>query len=668
MTPPRTVAVIGSGVAGLTAAWVASRTSDVTLFEADDRLGGHADTHLVTDSDGREVAVDSGFLVHNERTYPTLRRLFAELGVTTQESEMSLSVSDPETGLEWAGALGPRGLFPSTANLRRPAYLRMLGEIPRFHRRARRLLATTGDDRTVREFARDEGFSDAFVRDFLEPLVAAVWSCEPGAALDYPARYLVTFLDHHGMLGIFGSPTWRTVSGGSREYVERVAAGLHDVRLGAPVTSVLERGDSVEVTAGDRTDRFDAVVIATHPDQALAMLASPSPVQREVQGAIPYSTNRTVLHTDTSLLPSASGARAAWNFRRRRAGAPVCVTYDVTRLMRLPLDSRGTRFLVTLGGEDLVDPATVLATRDYAHPQYTPGSVAAQARVGECETSRISFAGAWRGWGFHEDGARSGVAAVARLGLSWQPPARPPLARPGIYRTTIRHIRRRPWRREFTHRSHTWLVDLDHLPDHGLLGRFEARDHVGDPARSLRDNVDALLASHDLPRPHRVLMAAQPRALGWCFNPITVHWCLDADDTCERVIVEVHNTYGGRHAYVLEPDEAGRAATGKELYVSPFHGTDGDYRVHVPTPVAPADEPDRFEVGVELRPTTSGDARFTASVEATRVDDATAADLRRVALASLRSTALIHAHGVWLWARRLPVRPRPADPRQDVPS
>ena len=666
--PPRTVAVVGSGVAGLTAAWIASRTARVTLFEADTRLGGHADTHTVTDADGRSVAIDTGFIVHNERTYPTLRRLFAELGVPTQESEMSLSVSDPGTGLEWAGALGPRGLFPAPTNLGRASYLRMLGEIPRFHRRARVLLASESagaDEVTVRGFAEAEGFSAAFVRDFLEPLVAAVWSCEPGGALDYPARYLFTFLEHHGMLGVFGSPIWRTVTGGSRTYVERVAAGVQDVRLGSPVTSVLERPDGVEVTAGGRTETFDAVVVATHPDQALALLADPTPVQHKVLSGIEYSPNRAILHTDASVLPRAEGARAAWNFRRREAGLPVCVTYDLTRLMRLPLDSAGTRFLVTLGGEDLVDPATVIATRDYAHPTYTPDSVAAQERLDECDSDRLVFAGAWHGWGFHEDGARSGLEAATRLGLDWPEPQRAPLARPGIYETTIRHTRRRPWRREFTHRSHTWLVDLDVLPDHGRLGRFEGRDHVGDPDRSIRENIDDLLASHGLPRPARVLMAAQPRALGWCFNPISVFWCLDAAGDTERVVVEVHNTYGGRHAYVLEPDARGSARTGKELYVSPFHGTDGEYVVHVPTPTVQPDGPDRIDVGVELRPGSSGDARFTASLEGRRVDDARAADVRRAALASARGSALIHAHGIWLWARRLPVRPRPdASPRR----
>ena len=224
---PRRLAVVGSGVAGLTAAYVASRTAEVTLYEADTRLGGHADTHLVSDpATGRELAIDTGFIVHNQRTYPVLLRLFAELGVATQESEMSMSTSDEESGLEWAGALGPRGLFPSSANLHDPRYLRMLAEIPRFHRRARQLLATHDgnghgtSDLTLGGFLDRGRFTPYFQRHFVEPLVAAVWSCDPTVAADYPAAYLFTFLRHHGMLGVFGSPSWRTVVGGSRTYVD----------------------------------------------------------------------------------------------------------------------------------------------------------------------------------------------------------------------------------------------------------------------------------------------------------------------------------------------------------------------------------------------------------------------------------------------------------------
>ncbi len=662
--PERRVAVVGSGVAGLTAAYVASRTGHVTLFEADDRLGGHADTHVVEEG-FRRLAIDTGFIVHNRRTYPTLLRLFAELGVPTQESDMSMSVRDDATGLEWAGALGASGVFPTWRNLTRPGYLRMLGEIPRFHRRARRLLASTENaagshaaDTTLREFLEQGRFSAYFIRHFMEPVVAAVWSCDPELSLDYPARYLFAFLQHHGMLAIFGSPTWRTVTGGSREYVTRVAAALPEIRTGSKVTSVLETPTGVELTDGNGTvSTYDAVVIATHPAQALTMLAEPTAGQRDVLGAMPYSSNTALLHTDTTLMPRAERARASWNFLRPRdAKGHVTVTYDLTRLQRL--DTK-TRYLVTLGGEDLVDPATVLERMEYEHPLYTPESVAAQRRLPSINTERIAFAGAYHGWGFHEDGARSGLAAAEHLGLEWASTDRaaaPELPEtPAVYRTTIRHTRRRPFQRTFEHASHCWLVDVDDLPDHGVLGRFESRDHLGDPDRSIRANLEAFLAGHDLTLDGgRVLLAANARALGYCFNPISVFWCFDRDGAQVATVVEVHNTYGDRHAYLVHPDEQGRATTAKQMYVSPFHGTDGSYELAVPVPG------DRLQIAVTLH--SDDGAVFSASLSGTR----SSTGPWRAAPAALRGALLIRAHGIWLWARRLPLRPRPRHHQEGV--
>jgi uncharacterized protein len=641
-TGRRRIAVIGSGVAGLTAAYVAARTAHVTLYEADARLGGHADTH-----DVGGLAIDTGFIVHNERTYPTLLRLFAEVGVATQPSEMSMSVRDEATGLEYAGALGARGLFPTARNLARPAYLRMLGEVPRFHRWAKALLSdpSVAGDATLREFLTAGGFSPYFRRQFMEPLVAAVWSCDPTVALDYPARYLFEFLAHHGMLSVTGSPQWRTVVGGSREYVAKVAAGLDDLRVGTKVTSLLETLAGVLVTDGNgATTTYDAVVVATHPDQALAMLAEPTAAQRRALSGIPYSDNAALLHTDTSVLPRSAGARASWNFLRpREARTGVTVTYDLTRLQRLATD---THYLVTLGGEGLVDPDSVVARMEYAHPIYTRESVAAQRALPEANTSRIAFAGAYQGWGFHEDGARSGAAAAAHLGLPWGEPALP---RPGMFASRIRHTRRRPFGRTFEHHAHTWLVDLDALPDHGVLGTFEARDHLGSPDALLRENVDAFLAAHGVDLTGgRVLMVANARAFGYCFNPISVFWCFDRTRRLCGAIVEVHNTYGGRHAYLVHPDGRGRARVDKALYVSPFHGTDGWYDVRAPVPG------DDLLVAVTLH--SDDGATFTATLDGRRTE----ASPRRAAPAALRGSALIRAHGIALWLRRLPIQPRPA--------
>ncbi|MFC7496364.1 MULTISPECIES: FAD-dependent oxidoreductase [unclassified Nocardioides] len=649
------MAVIGSGVAGLTAAHVIAKSAEVTLFEADERLGGHADTHRVTTADGRELAIDTGFIVHNERTYPTLLRLFRELGVETQPSEMSMSVRDDVTGLEYAGALGVGGLFPTRANLGRAAYLRMLVEIPRFHRAARSLLADGGsDDETLAAFLERHRFSAYFRRHFMEPMVAAVWSCDPDTALAYPARYLFAFLQHHGMLAVRGSPQWRTVTGGSGAYVARVASRLHDVRTGTKVTSLRELPGGVEVTDGNgRADLFDAVVVATHPHQALAMLADPTPAQSEVLRAIGYSPNTAQLHTDSSLLPQASRAHASWNFRRRRdASGHVTVTYDLTRLQRLPTD---TAYLVTLGGTDLVDPASVIATREYEHPLYTPESVAAQRRLPECDTGRVVLAGAYHGWGFHEDGARSGAHAAARLGFAWDAPAA--LPRGGrVYSTTIRHGRRSP-RRTFTYRSRTWLVDLDDLPPARIHREFRAADHLGDPSRSIRENVVDFLARRGIAVDGTILMLAHPRAFGHCFNPITVFWCHRSTGEQACVLIEVHNTYGDRHAYVVHPDEHGRATVPKQMYVSPFHDVSGEYRVSVPRP------DDRVAIGITLQP-----HGFAASLSGTALPPGRRAaldTLLRTPWPALLGRVRIQWQGLVLWLRLVPVQPRPHhDPQE----
>jgi predicted NAD/FAD-binding protein len=421
------VAVIGSGVAGLTAAYVLSGRDRVTLYEADARLGGHAHTHFVregADSDGARgklIGVDSAFLVHNDRTYPTLCRLFTELGVATQESEMSMSVRADDIGLEYAGALGIRGLFACRQSLR-PRYLLMLAEIIRFHRAASRLLQDSrpgieDDLETLEAFLDRHRFSAYFVDYFITPLVAAVWSCGGDDALRYPARYLFVFLAHHGMLSVFGSPTWRTVTGGSANYVRAIASRLDEVATGTPVHSLRRLPDGVQVRAGCNAPRlFDAAVIAVHPDQALLLLDEATSRERAVLGAIPYSTNRAQLHTDSSILPRHTRARASWNYLVTPGNDHVVVSYDVSRLMRL---GGNRRYLVTLGGQDRVDPGSVIAEMTYSHPLYTPESVAAHAKLAALDNDRVVFAGAYHGWGFHEDGAASGLGAARRLGADW---------------------------------------------------------------------------------------------------------------------------------------------------------------------------------------------------------------------------------------------------------
>ncbi|MFH9394701.1 NAD(P)/FAD-dependent oxidoreductase [Streptomyces sp. NPDC017556] len=431
----RRTAVVGSGVAGLTAAHVLRDAHEVTLYEADDRLGGHAHTHDLTASDGRVHRVDSGFIVHNRRTYPHLLRLFDELGVATQESEMSMSVRCEGCGLEYAGARGPAGLFAQPRSVVRGPYLRMLAEVPRFHRAARALLelpesgaggasgtggASGASGMTLGEFARRGRFSPYFHAHFLTPMVSAVWSCDPVTALRYPARHLFRFLAHHGMLAISGSPVWRTVTGGSRSYVDLLAKQLTAVHTSTPVRAITRHADGVEVTTEDGTSTpYDSVVIATHPDQALRLLTDPTEAERGTLGAFRYSRNPTLLHTDTTLLPRARGARASWNYLMPSCAADadrVTVSYDMNRLQRLDAPEA---FVVTLNGSDRVDPASVRARVVYEHPVYTPESVAAQDRLPTLSGPVTAYAGAYHGWGFHEDGCRSGVAAAAALGVRW---------------------------------------------------------------------------------------------------------------------------------------------------------------------------------------------------------------------------------------------------------
>jgi predicted NAD/FAD-binding protein len=414
-------AVLGSGVAGLTAAYVLQRAYDVTLYETDDRLGGHAHTHDVPDPGGRLLALDTGFLVHNTRTYPNLLRLFGELGVATQETEMSMSVSCAGCGLEYAGSRGARGLFPAPGAAARPAYLAMLTRIPAFYADARRLLATPGDAALpLGEFLRYRRYRRYFVRHFVVPLVAAVWSCPPADALNYPARYLFEFLGHHGMLRLARSPGWRTVAGGSRCYVEQIAKRLTKVATGAPVRAITRSPGGVAVHDHQLgTREFAAAVIATHPDQALRLLDRPTRAEREVLGAFRYTLSAAVLHTDAALLPRAPAARASWNYRM--SGCPdnaedVHVSYHLNRLQGLDV---AQQYLVTLNPAGQVRRERVLAEMTYRHPVYDARSVAAQRHLPGLNTRLVAYAGAYHGWGFHEDGCLAGVRAAAALGVTW---------------------------------------------------------------------------------------------------------------------------------------------------------------------------------------------------------------------------------------------------------
>ena len=415
------IAVIGAGVSGLSAAYLLARRYDVTLYESDARLGGHAHTHDIEDRSGRMLAVDTGFIVHNDRTYPHLRRLFTELSVPTASTEMSMSVRCLGCGLEYAGAKQLGGVFAQTRSAANPRFLNTLRQIPRFHTSAKALLhdETAGDGPTLGEFLRAGRFTRHFVHHFAYPLVSAVWSCGPELAAGYPARYLFRFLDHHGMLTIKGSPTWRTVVGGSRTYVERAVKNLTAVRTSTPVRAVTRVSGGVEIRDGDdQVQMFTGAVIATHADQALRLLSQPTDAERATLGAFGYSVNPTILHTDVTVLPGAPRAQASWNYTLPSctpSPGAVRVSYDMNRLQHL---ESAERFVVTLNDRGDVHPDHVVRRMSYEHPIYTPTSVAAQDGLPGLNRDGIAYAGAYHGWGFHEDGCRSGVNAAAAFGVT----------------------------------------------------------------------------------------------------------------------------------------------------------------------------------------------------------------------------------------------------------
>jgi predicted NAD/FAD-binding protein len=382
------IAVIGAGVSGLVAAHRLKDEHDVRVLEAAGRAGGHSNTVEV---DG--LGVDTGFIVLNDRNYPAFTALLAELGVATQPSDMSFGVSDGAR-FEYA-AHSASGLYANPRHLVSPRFQRMVGEYVRFNRAARELLAG-GADPSLTRWLRDERFSQTFIDRLIVPQAAAVWSADPAQMWSFPARFLVEFFDNHGMLGLRGRPQWRTVTGGSQTYVRAITREL-DVRLDTPVERVERHGDHVEVDGED----YDAVVIAAHADQALALLADPTDAEREVLGAIPYQPNRAVLHSDRSLMPRRRRAWASWNFHLD----PPSVTYWMNRLQAL---ETATDYFVTLNRP----VRNAIAAFDYVHPVFTSAGRAAQRRHAELNTGRTAFAGAYWGWGFHEDGVRSGLRAA----------------------------------------------------------------------------------------------------------------------------------------------------------------------------------------------------------------------------------------------------------------
>lgn len=413
------IAIVGSGISGLSAGWLLSRRYEVSLFEKRPRLGGHTHT-VVHDADGRTLPLDTGFIVYNRRTYPLLTRLFDELGVATRASDMSFSVSCAEPDLEYASH-SLRGLFAQQSLLLSIQYLRMLAEVVRFGRRGRRFLVDAPDpNATIARFLADGGFSDTFARFYLMPMVSAIWSSGTELAADFPRDPLLRFLDNHGLLQVTGQPEWRTVVGGSHRYIGPLTRPFADrVHLGRGVSRIRRRPDQVELVLDDGSrHRFDHVVIAAHADQALGMLAEPDADETELLGRWRYSVNETWLHTDIRLMPRRRAAWASWNYLMTDASRNrASLTYHLNRLQGL--DER-KEYLVSLNPEHEPAPDTVIRRMRYTHPIFDRDSVASQdALPGLNGRNRTHFCGAYFGNGFHEDGLASAVAVADDLGVGF---------------------------------------------------------------------------------------------------------------------------------------------------------------------------------------------------------------------------------------------------------
>lgn len=411
------IAVIGSGIAGLASAWLLSRRHDVTLFEANDYLGGHTHTHDI-ELHGRHYAIDTGFIVHNPAHYPLLTRLFEELDVPTQPTTMSFSVHNATSGLEY-NATSLDTLFCQRRNLLSPRFIGMVRDLLRFYRDAPALLGQQDNSQTLGNYLHQHGYGTAFRDEHLVPMASALWSSPPTRILEFPARYLVQFMANHHMLQTSGRPEWRVVRGGSASYIRALRRTWHvHERLHCPVYSIRRSHDQVVTESYAGIEYFDHVVLACHSDQALALLSDANEREREILGAIPYQENDVVLHTDAGLLPRRRKAWAAWNaYIPHEPDTPCTVSYCMNLLQTL--DSPEP-FVVTLNRTRDIDPVKILRRMRYDHPVYTRASVAAQARKAEIQgRNRTWFAGAYWGWGFHEDGMRSAVEVASRLGVSW---------------------------------------------------------------------------------------------------------------------------------------------------------------------------------------------------------------------------------------------------------
>jgi predicted NAD/FAD-binding protein len=409
------IAIIGTGISGMVTAYLLSDSHDIAVFEKNEYIGGH--THTIdVEVEGKTYAVDTGFIVFNEVTYPNFVKLLRRLDVPWKPSRMSFSLRCEQTGLEYSPS-SLDAFFAQRRNMLRPLFYRMVLDIFRFRREALKLLNANNEQVTLGAYLKREKYSPLFVEKFILPLGSAIWSADPVRFRQFPARYFVEFFHNHGFLKVRHQPQWLVIQGGSRRYVEKLTKPFADrIRLQCPVESLSRQDDYVEVRSrGGVAERFDAVVLAVHSDEALALLSDPSEKEREVLAAIPYQENLTVLHTDPSLLPRHRKCWASWNYHvPTESLGRVALTYDMNILQGLDAP---VEFCVTLNHPTDIDPARVLRRLLYAHPVYTPGGVVAQGRREEINgVRRTYYCGAYWSYGFHEDGVKSALAVCEHFG------------------------------------------------------------------------------------------------------------------------------------------------------------------------------------------------------------------------------------------------------------
>jgi predicted NAD/FAD-binding protein len=415
------IAVIGAGISGMGAAYLLSRKHEVWLFEKEGRLGGHTHTHPIETSCG-VLPIDTGFIVHNDRTYPNLVRLFRRMGILRQASDMSFGVSCRQSGFEYSSR-GLGGFFAGRSNLFRPGHYRFLAEIMRFNREAKRLLHDPASaEITLGDYLRANGFAGDFTHYYLHPMAAAVWSTSPEEIEDFPVFTLIRFLENHGLLGLTTAPQWYALKGGSSVYISPLTAPYRDrIRLEAKIDGVRRTAAGAEISFADTPpESFDEVVFACHAPQTLQLLKDLTPLERQVLGGFRTSRNETVLHTDSSLLPQRPAARASWNYHLGTRRRVATLTYHMNRLQALPTRQD---YCVTLNDTQSVDQRRVLREMTYFHPLYNLEAVRAQARWHEISgRNRTHFCGAYWFYGFHEDGLNSAIRVAEKLGVAWDEP------------------------------------------------------------------------------------------------------------------------------------------------------------------------------------------------------------------------------------------------------